>query len=887
MLSTRTRQGPTREVQYFNSWRLRWARRDFEEKQTSSASELEIDVATLRRYENGRVNPLSAQPRPEVLAFVHKLATVYGTDSDDPWLITRPKLLLRHHPRDLHLAEALAHSLAGTSCEPWFELWEARSSIGKDELMAQALHGAWAVLVCCGPCGVWHGWKTEPWWQPERRRRPVLVIRLPGCPADLDLGPLAADATVSVDGEDLDPLFREALLGPPEIGGPRNRLPFKGLVAFSSADARFFCGRRRDVDAILQQMQRSAFVAAIGAPGAGKSSLLNAGLIPAVLTGALGGDGTTWRVVEIHSWDDSAAALASRFDFLDDEASLERGTVQKTLATRLHDWFTAQPDARLLVVIDPLEGLLPSGRSSSGSTWLVDNLVSAARQDSLRGRFWVVAALRNDLLAELQSHFPDIGRLALSAAHSVTPICGNDLREVIEVPARIAGLTIENGLTERLLDDARGEANVLPLLQLTLALAADAARPAAALTHTAYDQVGGLRGALQRLCDDLPTHTPEDEILMRRILLRLVRLEPTSTTTVPRRHWARMNELTAISARMFELLLGARLLVVHKDISTGAEPLVELTHDLLVTSWDKLSRWIEDAKTALHMRTELTRKTEEWRRYGRSSNDLLRRAQIDRILIALRVDHPGWAARLRGRMVWDASLVPVADEERDLVAASLRRVAQRRVAFALGMFLAVSAVAIAVGLQQRSCAVVPGFGACKQSSQLMPSNVAFAAEPIPCMERCIGDARSALRVTADLPASGQRWALVSFERPFIDLGRRPSFGAASGVRIAVISRTGAVALEVKMVSDGASVVYFSCPVENGDRTQTLLVRGSDLQIRGVRMDRVNEIGIGFSRDARTSGGRHEIDILGVVDATATQDHAATPVPCTARDANPV
>jgi len=213
----------------------------------------------------------------------------------------------------------------------------------------------------------------------------------------------------------------------------------------------------------------------------------------------------------------------------------------------------------------------------------------------------------------------------------VTPLGAAELREAIEKPAERAGLKFEHGVVQELLDELLGEPAGLPLLEFTL-LKLWERREHNRVTLAAYRALGGGLQALARSADELyDSLIPEEQVTVKRILLRLVRpgdgLEVTSNR-VRRDVLDRIGEDPGRVSRVLVSLTGAGLVRLTPGDSPDGDQ-VEVAHEALVRNWQRLVAWLDQARFEIATGRRLQARAEEWLRLGRSWSDLLNRQELD------------------------------------------------------------------------------------------------------------------------------------------------------------------------------------------------------------------------------------------------------------------
>jgi WD40 repeat protein/DNA-binding SARP family transcriptional activator len=439
--------------------------------------------------------------------------------------------------------------------------------------------------------------------------------------------------------------------------------PFKGLAFFDRADAEYFCGRERLVSDLLARLVESPLVGILGSSGIGKSSLLRAGLLPALSAGSLPGSGE-WRQLLLRP-----GAHPS--------AELRRGLDGERLGQALGQLSSGQ---RLVIAVDQLEELFTLCESEEERAAFLDQLTAAARDPERRAA--VVVSLRADFYGRLAS-YPRFAGL-LSANHVlVGPMDRDELVRAIEQPAARAGLELERGLADALVSDVVGEPGGLPLLSTTL-LELWRARDGPVLRYDSYRTSGGVHGAVRRLAEAAYSRLGKNERrIARSVMLRLASGEDGTLARrrVPLGELQRINGAGSVLAELTD----ARLLTV----SDGE---VELSHEALLREWPRYRAWLEEDRIGRRLHAHLTAAARDWDERGRDVADLYR------------------GARLAAALEWRAGREQELNQtERDFLDASRAAAgrAQRRLRLVLAAVAALLAVAVAgaiVALEQRSSA---------------------------------------------------------------------------------------------------------------------------------------------------------------------------------------
>ncbi|MGY0064091.1 nSTAND1 domain-containing NTPase [Streptomyces sp. LZ34] len=370
--------------------------------------------------------------------------------------------------------------------------------------------------------------------------------------------------------------------------------PYRGLARYETADSELFFGRDKLTGELLDLVRRERFVAVFGPSGSGKSSLLRAGLVPA-LQDAQG----------------SVLGLAAI-------RVLTPGERPFRAQARLLAPVDAETGADTLVIVDQFEEVFTLCHDVAERARFIA-LLLAARQPGSRLR--VIIAVRADFYGHCAGH-RHLADAVNDANLLVRPMTPGELREAIAKPAQAVGLIVERALTTRLVREAESEPGGLPLMSHVLR-ETWSRRRGRSLTVEAYGAAGGLHGAVAKTAEDCYAQlTVEQAELARWILLRLI--SPGEEAKDARRPAERAELDTGRpedAGFVLERMARARLITLSSNT-------VDLAHEALITAWPRLHRWIESDRDRLRLHRRLTEDARAWQDLNRDPGALYRGARL-------------------------------------------------------------------------------------------------------------------------------------------------------------------------------------------------------------------------------------------------------------------
>ena len=438
--------------------------------------------------------------------------------------------------------------------------------------------------------------------------------------------------------------------------------PYPGLRPFREEESHLFFGRAQQVDELLGALRSSRFVAVMGASGSGKSSLVAAGLYPALHGGLAPELGSRWSIASLRPGANPirnmAAALASQPELADvsEEPILALARIEATLrasALGLSDLAStalADGDGHLLVVVDQFEELFRYeqaglGRTSDASAF-VQLLLEASRSD---GSIEVIITMRSDFLGDC-AQYRDLPETINDGLYLVPRLTRSQLREAISAPAAVGGARLAPRLVQRVLNDAGSDPDALPLVQHALMRTWDLWEERGILDVPLdldlYEAAGGVDDALSRHADEAFAALGDNdtrrvaEVLFKRLTEigrdgREIR-RPTPTEeirAVAGSTRQKVEEVVEVFGRR-----GRSFVTVSED------DVVDISHESLIRQWNRLRTW---AREEARSRDEYRRLADAAERWEMGEAALLRNPDLEVASIWWEDTRPNedWAAR--------------------------------------------------------------------------------------------------------------------------------------------------------------------------------------------------------------------------------------------------
>lgn len=427
--------------------------------------------------------------------------------------------------------------------------------------------------------------------------------------------------------------------------------PYPGLHAFEPAQSDLFFGREQEVRQLIARLCAQRLVGVVGASGSGKSSLVRAGLIPRLPQGYTRDVGKDWRIVTLTPGNEPMTVLARK---LADCFRLAEKSVAETLGRSSRGLVQFAVDklngASLFILVDQFEELMRYGADADPqrkeAAEFVDLLLGATGhgpfepEGDKKPPIYIVLTMRSEFLGKC-TRFPGLAEALNDGQFLVPRLERNQLKLAIEGPAAMVGGRVAPALTQRLLNDAAGEVDQLPLLQFALArmweISAQDRLRGASLDLTHYEAIGGsIVKALNRAADDSVRKLTQKNVrngdIIRRMFQRLA--EPGTADEEVRRP-APLSELAAVAecpeselTPLVEKFLADGFVTQSRD----DDPEIDITHESLIRRWSTLNIWVQDEERSADIYRRLADAAAHERSLyrGRDLAEALRWRELDR-----------------------------------------------------------------------------------------------------------------------------------------------------------------------------------------------------------------------------------------------------------------
>ena len=403
--------------------------------------------------------------------------------------------------------------------------------------------------------------------------------------------------------------------------------PFPGLRPFGEEEDYLFFGREDQTNDLLKLLRTQRFLAVVGTSGSGKSSLVRAGMLPALYGGTMAGVGSDWETVVFRPGGDPLLNLAEAMiaaDLYDPEDAEAPFRIRATLSrsrqglVQAVEYSDLPRESNLLIVVDQFEELFRyrgvSGKHQEQASAFVKLLLNAARTEERS--IYVVITMRSDYLGDC-AHLSGLAEAVNDGKYLIPKLTRDQRRDAIVKPAAVGGGKISESLVQQLLNDVGEDADQLPILQHALMRIWDFWQQdhdedePVTLRH--YDAVGGIANALSNHADEVYDELPTEESrgLARKVFQTITERGGDERGIRRPTRMDKLCEIVAATPEDVSIILdayrqvGRTFVMPLEETEITAETVVDISHESLMRVWRRLSRWVEEESQNARVYTRL------------------------------------------------------------------------------------------------------------------------------------------------------------------------------------------------------------------------------------------------------------------------------------------
>jgi WD40 repeat protein len=475
--------------------------------------------------------------------------------------------------------------------------------------------------------------------------------------------------------------------------------PYQGMAYYDVADADRFFGREALTAELVDHLRQQPLLAVVGASGSGKSSLVRAGVMPALQGKMPLVDGkpppagsARWAYHLItptaRPLESLAASLTRSSESVTATSTLIDDLGRDARSLHLYARRLVSGEQRLLLLVDQFEELFTLCKNETEQGAFVDNLLYAAQPDNdpKNSVVTLVLTLRADFYHHC-ARFPALRTALENQQKYIGAMTRDELRRAIAEPAKAGQWEFQAGLVEQLLQDVGNEPGALPLLSHAL-LETWQRRRGRTLTLAGYRAAGGVQGAIAKTADDVFSRfTDEQKTIARIIFLRLTELGEGVQDT---RRRVRPDELKLTHADTDEVLQVLKTLADARLVTTDDDE-IQVSHEALIRNWGTLREWLDDDREGNRIQRRLTEAANQWVEFGKDPSLLYRGVLLQQAQVWLRTTNN--PPNQRESEFLHASLVETQVQIQREAQIQIRGIWLRRVSFALVIAILATIVA--------------------------------------------------------------------------------------------------------------------------------------------------------------------------------------------------
>ncbi|MCL1474345.1 eIF2A-related protein [Argonema antarcticum] len=381
-----------------------------------------------------------------------------------------------------------------------------------------------------------------------------------------------------------------------------NICPYKGLAYFdwNEEDAKYFYGRTRLTNLLLEKVRSGNFLAVLGASGSGKSSVVRAGLLYHLQLGEAIPGSERWKIYP---------------PFTPGDRPLQRlKEVVGVEAEQLEPLIKAAAAERVVLVVDQFEEAFTQCRDDKERQQFFKCLFETLERTE--NKLCLVLVMRSDFQGQCDE-YPELATKIDSTPVRVMKMSQEELKEAITKPAEKVGLEIERELVTQMIADVEGSPGDLPLLQYALTELWQQ-KGTNRLTVSEYTQIGGVKQALEKQANKVyKSFSPQEQQVAKRIFLALTQMNEGMQDTrkrVRKQDLITRQQSETIVERVLDRLTEAKLLIADKlENENERVPVIDIAHEALIRSWQLLRDWLKENREAVIRKQDIEDAAQAWR----------------------------------------------------------------------------------------------------------------------------------------------------------------------------------------------------------------------------------------------------------------------------------
>lgn len=422
--------------------------------------------------------------------------------------------------------------------------------------------------------------------------------------------------------------------------------PWIGLEYYDESRKDYYYGRKKDIDRVINKLKINPLLLTLtGTSGVGKSSLVRAGVIPKLKAGAIEGS-AEWNYLSLRPKNNPLRELSIKIASLKYSISeLTEETIDriinslnnnpKTIIQELED---VQAKG-IFLFIDQIEELLSSETSKNEASKFAEAILELSKNNKITKA--TIINLRRDFYNQFCDKYKEWSPIITENMVEIQEMTDDQLKEVIDEPPNLVGLSLEEGLSDKIVTDIASDkishSGVLPLLSNFLVELFKHKDNENRITFSHYIHSGGVENSMSRYADDVfNSLTGEQKPIAETLLLLLSdpgeRPELDSCKPVAEEKLlSRFPEQTEEIQNVIQVLVKKRILVNRTD-SITKESIIEIPHASLIKNWSKIQKLLSEKRRAIRFAETMERKTDLWLKSDKNSDELLKGTQLETAL---------------------------------------------------------------------------------------------------------------------------------------------------------------------------------------------------------------------------------------------------------------